>query len=65
MADCDGRLTYTEEMPEVYVNVPLAKKLEENYKLVGEKVVQEPTSRVSDRQTWAPSVMRYPLSTLT
>lgn len=39
MAECDGRLIYTEEMPEVYVNVPLAKKLEENYKLVGEKVV--------------------------
>lgn len=38
MTGCDGRISLAEEMPEVYVNVPLARKLEENYRLVGERV---------------------------
>jgi len=38
MTGCTSKITVEEEMPEVYVNVPLAKTLEENYKLVGEKV---------------------------
>lgn len=38
MTGCESKITVEEEMPEVYVNVPLAKALEENYKLVGEKV---------------------------
>jgi|YNPBryulayer2012_1023412.scaffolds.fasta_scaffold02082_6 amidohydrolase len=39
MADCKANVAREEEMLEVYVNVPLAKKLEENYRLVGEEVV--------------------------
>lgn len=38
MTGCTSRITVEEEMPEVYVNVPLAKALEENYNFVGEKV---------------------------
>lgn len=38
MTGCTNKITIEEEMPEVYVNVPLAKALEENYKLVGEKI---------------------------
>lgn len=38
MTGCTSKITVEEEMPEVYVNVPLAKALEENYRLVGEKV---------------------------
>lgn len=38
MTGCVSNITVEEEMPEVYVNVPLAKTLEENYKFVGEKI---------------------------
>lgn len=38
MTGCTSNITVEEEMPEVYVNVPLAKTLEENYKFVGEKI---------------------------
>lgn len=38
MTGCTGKIIMEEEMPEVYVNVPLARTLEENYKFVGEKV---------------------------
>lgn len=38
MSECKNKITVEEEMPEVYVNVPLANTLEKNYKLLGEKI---------------------------
>ena len=38
MTGCTSKVTKNEEMPEVYVNVPLARTLEKNYKEVFEEV---------------------------
>ncbi len=38
MTGCRYQITVEDEMPEVYVNVPLARKLEQNYQIVGERV---------------------------
>jgi amidohydrolase len=37
MTGCSYKMTFLTEMPDVYVNVPLAERLDQNYEFVGEK----------------------------